>query len=210
MLRRAGAEFIGTAWMVTIGCGSVALEASPLLTSASFGFSVMVAILVLQPISGAHINPAVTLAFYRSGHLERSAVAPYISAQLLGGFTAGLLLNGAGPTTVAPDVSMVAAAAIEVFITFSLMASIYWIVVRSQTHISIAVVVGLTVTILAFLFGSFTGASMNPARTFGPNIFSGNVSIIPFYSFMTVAGAWIAAEIFIRSKFAIQRNKPQD
>ncbi len=210
MLRRASAEFVGTAWMVGVGCGSVAWGASPLVISASFGVAVTVAILLFQPISGAHINPAVTLAFFRSGHLEKEAVVPYITAQCLGALFAGFLLDGAGATTVAPDVSLASAALIEVFITFALMASIYWIVVRSQTHISVAFVVGITVAILAYLFGSFTGASMNPARTLGPNIIAGESSIVPFYILMTVIGAWVAAEIFNRTKFALRPSQPQD
>lgn len=198
MLRRCLAEFLGTALMVGAGCGSVALGASPAIVSLSFGAAVTVAILVFQPISGAHINPAVSLAFFRSGHLEREAVAPYIVAQLSGGAIAAFLLNGAGPTSLANEVSLLSGAAIEVFITFTLMASIYWIVVRSHTHISIAIFVGFVVAVLAFLFGPLTGASMNPARTFGPNIFANMSSSLPFYSFTTIIGAWLAAELYLR------------
>ncbi len=204
------AEFIGTALMVGVGCGSVAYGASNLVISLSFGLAVTVAILVFQPISGAHINPAVSIAFWRTGHLEKEALLPYILAQLSGAYFAAYILQGAGPTRVVEDISMFTGGLIEVFITFTLMASIYWIVVRSETHVSIAIFVGFVVALLAFLFGPLTGASMNPARTFGPNVFEGLYSSLPFYSFTTVLGALIAAEIFIRIKTKKEENTSQD
>jgi len=210
MWRRGLAEFFGTALMVGGGCASIAFGASDAVISLSFGIAVTVAILIFQPISGAHINPAVSLAFFRSGHLEREALLPYIVAQLSGATVAAFLLQGAGPTKRAADVSIPAAGLIEVFITFSLMASIYWIVLRSQTHVSIAFFVGFVVALLAFLFGTLTGASMNPARTFGPNLFAGESSSIPFYSFTTVLGALIAAEIFVRMKLGNDKIESQD
>jgi glycerol uptake facilitator-like aquaporin len=95
-------------------------------------------------------------------------------------------------------VSVAEATAIEVFISFMLMASIYWIVIKSKTHVSIAFFVGATVAVLAYFFGPLTGASMNPARTFGPNMVEGLYSSLPFYSFTTVVGALIAAEVYLR------------
>lgn len=210
MRGRVLAEFFGTALMVGIGCGSIAFGASHATVSLCFGIAVTAAILIFQPISGAHINPAVSLAFFRTGHLERQALLPYIIAQLSGGAVAAFLLQGAGPTKRAVDVSIPTAGLIEVFITFSLMASIYWIVLRSQTHVSIAVFVGFVVALLAFMFGPLTGASMNPARTFGPNIFAGEASSILFYSFTTAVGALIAAEIFIRMKLGNDKADSQD
>ena len=184
--------------MVAVGCGSIALGAPGWLVSLAFGAAVTMAILVLQPISGAHINPAVSIAFTRSGHLEKEALGPYIAAQLAGALTAAWMLGGIGPTQLADDVNMIQGTAIEVFITFVLMASIYWIVVKSETHVSIAFLVGATVAVLAYFFGPLTGASMNPARTFGPNIVNGMSSSVPFYSLSTVAGALLAAEMYVR------------
>lgn len=210
MLRRCIAEFLGTALMVGVGCGSIALGASGAVVSISFGAAVTVAILIFQPISGAHINPAVSLAFFRSGHLEKEAVIPYVVSQLSGALLAAFCLGGVGPTAIADDVSMASASMIELFITFSLMASIYWIVLRSKTHVSIAVFVGFVVAVLAYFFGPLTGASMNPARTFGPNVIAGMSSSILFYSFMTVCGAWIAAELFVRLKLDESIEEAQD
>ncbi|MDE0858106.1 MAG: aquaporin family protein [Candidatus Poseidoniaceae archaeon] len=207
MLRRLLAEFIGTWFMVGVGCGSIAIGAPGWVISSAFGAAVTLAILVFQPISGAHINPAVSIAFARSGHLEKQALVPYIAAQLAGAFTAAWMLKGIGPTELAPDVSHAMGAVIEVFITFALMASIYWIVVKSETHVSIAFFVGGTVALLAYLFGPLTGASMNPARTFGPNMVQGLYSSLPFYWVTTIIGALVAAELFLRLQAS---TEPQD
>ena len=108
------------------------------------------------------------------------------------------MLSGAGSTQLADDVSMTQGVLIEVFITFCLMAAIYWIVVKSQTHVSIAFFVGATVAVLAYFFGPLTGASMNPARTFGPNTVQQLYPSLLFYSLTTILGALIAAEAYLR------------
>ena len=77
-------EFCGTFLMVLLGCGSVALGWSSLAVSATFGFAVFTAIMIFQPISGAHINPAVSIAFAANGDLEKDALPGYIIAQCLG------------------------------------------------------------------------------------------------------------------------------
>ena len=78
---------------------------------------------------------------------------------------AAYLIGPVGPTVVSNDITIATAAGIEIFITFMLMASILLIVSRTENLFAIASLVGLTVAVLAFIFGRFTGASMNPART---------------------------------------------
>jgi aquaporin Z len=198
MWKRASAELLGTALMVAAGCGSIAYGASTAVICLSFGIGVTIAILLFGPISGAHINPAVSIAFYRHGDLEKNAVIPYVSAQIIGAVLAAAAVSGAGPTTIASSHSYASAFIIEVFITFVLMANILWIISKSENRIIVASWIGGCVAILAFIFGSATGASMNPARTIGPNIISGLYSNIPFYIFSTIIGAWLAAELFLR------------
>jgi len=198
MWKRAGAELLGTALMVAVGCGSIAYGASTAVICLSFGVAVTLAILIFGPISGAHINPAVSIAFYRHGNLEKNALLPYICAQIIGALIAAVAISGAGPTAIGASYSYGSAFIIEVFITFVLMANILWIISKSESRIIIASWVGGWVAILAFIFGSATGASMNPARTIGPNIISGIYSSIPFYIFSTIIGAWLAAELFLR------------
>ena len=191
--RKLGAEFLGTAFMVGAGCGSIALGWSNGAISLTFGVAVCIAIFVFGPISGAHINPAVTLGFWYNKQLESKLVAPYIFAQLLGGLSGALLSGGVGPTTPQPGVGQIQLIGIEILITFLLMMSIFWVVFTQKLNHYIAIWVGLTVAILAFLFGPYTGASMNPARTFGPNALSGELNLIPIYIISCCIGALTAA-----------------
>lgn len=195
MQRRLVGEFFGTALMVGVGCGSIAYGASHGMVSLSFGAVVALAIMLVGPTSGAHINPAVTLAFWRDGQLENALVIPYILAQCLGALVAALLLSGAGPTLVDADHSLTEGFLIEVAITAVLMTSILLIVQRTSSIPIIALWVGGTVGILAFIAGPMTGASMNPARTFGPNLIAGYWASLPFYFTSTWMGAWLACDI---------------
>ena len=188
MWNRYVAEFSGTFLMVLLGCGSIALGWSPLAVSITFGVAVFTAIMIFQPISGAHINPAVSIAFAANGNLEREALPGYIIAQCLGGWAAALIVL-AGHTT--PSVSTSQAWVIEIAITLLLMYSIHVLVRRKANLFYLALGVGSMVGILAFLFGGFTGASMNPARTLGPNIVNGEGNLI-LYIVAPVIGAVLA------------------
>ena len=200
MWKRALAEFLGTALMVGIGCGSIAFTDSSLLISIAFGIAVTLAILIFGPISGAHINSAVTIAFWIHGDLEGKAVIPYIVAQLLGGIFAAVVIGPLGPTVVADNVSIGLASIIEVSITFLLMASILVIISKTDNRFAVSSLVGLSVTILAFIFGRFTGASMNPARTLGPNLMSGELDLLWMYFLTCITGASLASLYFNRLK----------
>ena len=202
MWKRGVTEFIGTFTMVFVGCGSVALNRSSLEISLAFGIIVSLMILSLGRFSGAHINPAVSIAFWRRGDLSNKDTLSHVVGQLCGGALAGLSLNGAGPTLRNENTAWIGLIGIEIGITFLLMASILLIIRRTNKWLPIAVVVGSAVAILAFLFGEYTGASMNPARTFGPNLFSGDAAIIPIYWLTTTLGACLAVwlETLIPSK----------
>jgi len=188
-------EFLGTALMVGIGCGSVAMGASHPVISLTFGAVVTLAILLFGPFSGAHINPAVSIAFWRDGALEQGRVLPYIGAQCLGAVCASLLVQGAAPTVVDSQLSLLEGFAIEVCITAALMVSILFVVQRTSSRTAVALWIGATVGVLAFLAGPLTGASTNPARTFGPNLLNGLWYTLPFYFTATCLGAWLACDI---------------
>ena len=199
--RAYGAEFVGTAWMVTVGTGSVALGGSLLVISLSFGLAVTLAILALRGVSGAHINPAVSTGFVLTGHLPRERWLGYVLAQATGGLLGSGVVHAAiGPDELAPTVfaeglSTLSAVGVEVGITAALMASILGVVAwRDDSTPTVAVVVGAVVALLAFFFGPLTGASMNPARTLGPNLLSGSGGLV-VYTLATVAGAVLAAAV---------------
>ena len=188
MWNRYFAEFSGTFLMVLLGCGSMALGWSSLAISITFGLSVFTAIMIFQPISGAHINPAVSIAFAAKGDLETKALPGYIIAQCLGAFIAALIVvDGA----TSPKVSIANTWAIEIAITFLLMYSIHVLVRRDVSLFKLAFGVGLMVAVLSFFFGGLTGSSMNPARTMGPNIVTESGHLI-LYSIAPVIGALLS------------------
>ena len=195
MRREFTGEFFGTAFMVAVGCGSVALGASHGIVSLTFGVAVTLAIIAFGPLSGAHINPAVSIAFWRDGQLEGRLLPTYVVAQCTGGIAGALIVSGAAPTSLAPSVSLVEGFGIEVAITAALMTSILLIVQRSSSRMMIALWVGGTVALLAFIAGPMTGASMNPARTLGPNLLNGMWATLPFYVASTTLGAWWACDL---------------
>lgn len=179
------AEFSGTFLMVFIGCGSVAMGWSPILVSLSFGLAVFLAIMIFQPISGAHINPAVSIAFAANGDLETKALPGYIISQCIGAWFAALIVVS-GETI--PKVSTTNSWVIEISITLLLMYSIHVLVRRKASLFTLALGVGSMVALLAFIFGKYTGASMNPARSLGPNIVTDAGNLV-LYTVAPVVGA---------------------
>ena len=116
---------------------------------------------------------------------------PYLTAQFIGGIVAAYLVGGFGATEF--SVNIKSGIGIEIFITFVLMMSIYLTIFRTDSDFIVALVVGSVVACLAFIFGSHTGASMNPARTLGPNLISNSMSVIPIYLISTIFGSCLAA-----------------
>ena len=114
MWKRGVTEFIGTFTMVFVGCGSVALNRSSLEISLAFGIIVSLMILSLGRFSGAHINPAVSIAFWRRGDLSNKDTLSHVVGQLCGGALAGLCLDGAGPTLRNENTSWIGLIGIEI------------------------------------------------------------------------------------------------
>tara|TARA_B100001564_G_scaffold353837_1_gene363438 strand:- start:624 stop:1235 length:612 start_codon:yes stop_codon:yes gene_type:complete len=184
-------EFFGTFFMVFIGCFAVKKGHSSPIVAFAFGLAVCLVILISRRFSGAHINPAVSIAFTVTGELERRLLPAYIIAQLAGGLLAALILGEYGATELSTNYSL--GISIEVFITFLLMFGIYLTIWHTNNDAYVAIIVGTIVGLLAFYFGQYTGASMNPARTFGPNMVAGAISQIPIYFASTIIGGLIAA-----------------
>lgn len=194
------AEALGTFGLVLCGTGAIALdERTGLLgvggIALAFGLIVCAMVLVFAPISGAHINPAVTVALAAKGAFAWRSVLPYTSAQLTGALCASAVVKLSFPESVhlgatMPSIDPPWAFALEAFLTFLLML----VVLRTMSwdRLTASMALGATVGLEAFFAGPLTGASMNPARTIAPALVSGDPSYIVLYTSATVTGALLA------------------
>jgi MIP family channel proteins len=181
-MRRAGAEAVGTFFLVLIGPGTAIVNAHAdgavghVGISLAFAFVVIAMVYALGHLSGAHINPAVTLAFWSVRRFPSSEVLPYIGAQCTGAAAATLALRTAlGPIgdlgATKPTISVTGAFGIEWLLSFALMFVIMAVATDKRVADGFAAIaVGLTVGFCAMMAGPLTGASMNPARSFGPAV----------------------------------------
>ena len=192
-LQRAWAELFGTFALVAVGCGAIVMDAhtggavTHLGVALAFGLVVMVVIMAVGDVSGAHLNPAVSLGFWAAGKLERVELALFLSAQCGGALLASLMLRllfpehpNLGATT--PAISVSSAFAVEVLITAALLTVIFHMVSRgSEMRAVSGIAIGSTVGLAALCAGPLTGASMNPARSLGPALIAGDVSHLWVY-----------------------------
>ena len=187
-------ELIGTFCLVLVGPGAVVVGLSNLGISIAFGSIVTLMILCFGKVSGAHINPAVSIAFYLIEKEKR--YLGYTLFQLIGGLLAGVVLLLLFPTSetygeTLPKIGVWESFALEVFITFILMLSIL-LIIKFESLILTAFVVGFVVFLAAYFAGPHTGASMNPARTFGPAVVSDQLNVLWIYFIAPVIGAVLA------------------
>ena len=196
------AELIGTAALVFVGAGTGALAVGGLIGVAlAHGLILATIVYAYGPISGGHVNPAVTLAVALRGKLKWSAAAIYWAAKFPGaGLAAGVLFfvlggasSGLGATLPAPQVSPLQAIVVEGLLTFLLANSVLQTAVRKPGTPFAGVAIGLTLAAAILMGGPLTGASLNPARTFGPALFTGNLGTFWIYLIGPFAGAGLAA-----------------
>jgi MIP family channel proteins len=195
------AELLGTFALVFAGVSAVAAGWDAVGVALAFGLAVGVMVAAVGPISGAHFNPAVTVAFLTLGRISLREVPRYWSAQLSGSVLAMLLLQGTwgealaaagyGVTRLAPQLAWWTGGLVEVVLTFFLMLVIASVVIRN--HAMDGLYIGLTVGLGALAGGALTGASMNPARSFGPALVSGEWTLHGLYWLAPMAGAVLAA-----------------
>lgn len=202
LIRRAAAEAIGTFALVFAGCGAIVTEAEHPGTLGTvgvalvFGLVVMAMVYATGHLSGAHLNPAVTAAFVVTRHFPRAEALAYIGGQLAGALLGAGLLAAIWPSdpaalgTTSPTVGVGSALAYEALLTAFLM----FVVVAAATDTravgaAAAIAIGGTVGLGALLGGPVTGASMNPARSIGPALVSGDLQDLWIYIFAPLGGA---------------------
>jgi aquaporin Z len=204
------AEFLGTACLVLVGCGAVAIggfgAAFPVgivPVAMAFGLTVMAMIYAIGPISGCHINPAVTVGLLAAGRLEPAQAVAYIVAQLLGGIVGALVLyfilsgkldgydlvkNGLGQNGwgrgYLGEYGVVSAFLVEIVATFIFVFVILRVTGERGAGALAGLVVGLTLVVLHFPFINVTGLSVNPARSLGPAVVVQGRAIGQFWLFL--------------------------
>ncbi len=207
LARMLAAELVGTFALVFAGCGAIMVDAKTdalghVGVAFSFGLVIMVMIYAVGHISGAHFNPAVTFAFALSRRFPWPRLLGYWTAQLLGALLAAALLraslgNIAHAGATLPSGSQGQSFLWELVMSFFLMFVI--MAVATDTRAvgeAAAIAIGGTVGLDAMFGGPISGASMNPARSTGPAIISGDLHALWLYILAPLAGAALGALIY--------------
>ncbi|TWT93773.1 MIP/aquaporin family protein [Stieleria varia] len=208
LTRRCVAEFLGTYCLILMGCGAMVVQQrSELLThpgvALTWGLVVMAMIYTFGHISGAHINPAVTIAMAALSKITWKETAFYVVVQCLGATAAAACLR----LVLGMDESLLGATnsslptwsafAVEFMMTTILMMVVMGVSTGAKEEtITAGLAVGATIAIEAMVAGPLTKASMNPARSLGPALMSGSLDQLWIYLLAPIAGALTGAMIY--------------
>jgi len=219
-MKKYAAEFIGTFWLVLGGCGSAALSAAfpevgigLLGVSFAFGLTVLTIAYSLGHISGAHLNPAVSVGLWIGGRFSAKDLVPYIIAQVLGGLAAAGILsvivtgNGSSIGDFAANgysdhspgkYSMEAALITEMVMTFMFLIIILGATDKKASGGFAGLAIGLALTLIHLISIPVTNTSVNPARSISQAIFVGGWAIEQLWLFIVapVAGAILAGIVY--------------
>ena len=197
-------EFIGTFAMVFCGTGAMTInevtggDVTHVGIGITWGLIVMAMIYAFGEISGAHFNPAVSIAFAYAKKFSWKEVPKYIFFQVAGAFAASLLLMWLFPKSellgaTIPSVDVWRAFVLELILTFFLMVVIINVSTGSkEVGMMAGIAIGSVVLLEALFAGPITNASMNPARSLAPNIVSGNIKGLWLYILAPIIGALLA------------------
>lgn len=208
------AELVGTFALIFIGAGAGALGLGGLVGVAlAHGLVVLGFVYTYGHISGTHINPAVTVGLWVAGKMDAGRALSYIVFQLAGGalgaFTLRWVLGGTetglGATTLARDLEVgaarititpVAGVVIEALLAFFLVTCVLHAAVSGKAGNLAGVAIGLTLTFAILMGGPLTGGSLNPARSFGPALATGNFQDLWVYFVGPLLGGIVAAGLY--------------
>ena len=200
-MKKYAAEFIGTFALVFAGTGAIVINEvshgaiTHVGIALTFGLIVLVMIYTLGDISGAHINPAVTIGFWLSRQLAGREVLPYIVSQSAGALAASGIVRLLFPDNRLLGATQPAGAALQSFVLeFLLTALLMFVILGVSTGarekgITAGIVVGSVIALEAIFAGPISGASMNPARSLGPALVSGQIANLWIYLTAPVIGA---------------------
>ena len=202
--KKYAAEFIGTFGLVFAGTGAIIINdlSGGAVTNVgiglTFGLIVLAMIYAIGDVSGAHLNPAVTLGFFAARRLEGKMILPYVLSQVSGALAASLLLRGLFPQhrtlgSTAPAGPPLQSLILEIVLTAFLMFVILNVSVGAKERgITVGIAVGSVIALEALFAGPICGASMNPARSFAPALVSQHLTNLWIYLVAPVMGALIA------------------
>ncbi len=225
--KRATAEFLGTLWLVLGGCGSAVLAAvfqnvgiGLLGVSLAFGLTLLTMAFAIGPISGCHINPAVTFGLVAAKRFPASELLPYVVAQVLGGVAgagilyliatgrsgfqvvaSGFAANGYGEHSPG-GYALGAALICEIVMTFFFLLVILGVTAKRAPAGFAGIPIGLALTLIHLISIPVTNTSVNPARSTGPALFVGGWALSQLWLFWVapIVGAVVAGAIY-RSVF---------
>ncbi len=225
-MRKNIAEFIGTFWLVLGGCGSAVLAAGfpgvgigLLGVSLAFGLTVLTMAYAIGPISGAHLNPAVTIGLWAGGKFPAKEIVPYVISQILGGIAAAAVLyiiatgngslvgnfaaNGYGAHSPG-HYGLVAALVTEFTMTFIFLIIILGATDAKANQAFAGIAIGLALTLIHLISIPVTNTSVNPARSISQAVFVGGWALEQLWLFIIVpiAGAFCAGLVnkYLRAK----------
>lgn len=221
-MKRYGAEFLGTFWLVLGGCGSAVLAATfpnvgigLLGVALAFGLTVLTMAFAIGHISGCHLNPAVSVGLWAGGRFPGSQLVPYIVAQVLGAIAAGAILyviasgapgfdvskgfasNGYGAHSPG-GYSMMAALVCEVVMTAFFLIVILGSTDKRAPAGLAPIAIGLCLTLIHLVSIPVTNTSVNPARSTGVALFVGGWAVEQLWLFWLapIAGALLGAALY--------------
>ena len=209
-MKKFGAEFVGTFWLVLGGCGSAVLAAAfphmgigLLGVALAFGLTVLTMAFAIGHISGCHLNPAVSIGLWAAGRFPAKDVVPYILAQVLGGILAGAVLfviasgkagfdvaagfaaNGYGEHSPG-GYSLLAALVTEIVMTLMFLVIILGATDKRAPQGFAPIAIGLGLTLIHLISIPVTNTSVNPARSTGVAVFAGGWALAQLWLF------WVA------------------
>lgn len=207
-MKKYVAEFIGTFVLVFCGTGAIVLNDTlegmlgDFGIGIVFGLSVTAMIYCYKHISGAHINPAVTIGFAITNLFDNKDLFGYIVAQILGGILASVSIHLLVPSheklgVTEAHIGIIQTFVLEFFLTLLLMLVIIFVSQHKKWASATAIAVGGIVFLEAWLAGPFTGASMNPARSIAPALVSGQLTTLWIYILAPILGSLAAVRIWL-------------
>ncbi len=207
-MKRYTAEFIGTFALVFCGTGAIIIDqqtggsVSHVGISATFGLIIMAMIYSFGEISGAHFNPAVTIAFAFAKLFPKKDVLLYIASQLAGAFLATIVLKILFPANQNLGSSLPLGSALQSFVLELIISFLLMIVILNvsqgskETGVMAGIAIGGVILLMSLFAGPISGSSMNPARSMAPAIISGNLNSVwiyltaPFLGMIAATTCW--------------------